>query len=61
MWQRKIYPTKDEFLQATELYLSTKHADYFEALSEQRWISEYELEIKPEVILEHFYLIVLFI
>jgi hypothetical protein len=61
LWQRKIYPTKDEFLQATEHYLTIKHGDYFEALSEQRWISEYEIEIKPEVILEHFYLIDLFI
>ena len=48
-------------LQFTEEYLSAKHAEYFEGLSEQRWISEYELEIKPEVILEQFYLIVLFI
>ena len=61
MWQRNIYPTKDEFLKGTEYYLTTKHTDYFEVLSEQRWISDYEFEIKPEVILEHFYLIVLFI
>jgi hypothetical protein len=61
LWQYNIYPTKDEMLQFTEEYLSAKHAEYFEGLSEQRWISEYELEIKPEVILEQFYLIVLFI
>lgn len=54
MWTYKIYPTKDEFLKATEEYLSEKHRDYFEGLSEQRWISQYEGDIKQEVILEQF-------
>ena len=31
-----IYPTKEEFLHATEYYLAEKHADFFESLSEQR-------------------------
>lgn len=54
MWTNYIYPTKDEFLQATEAYLTLNHGDYFETLSEQRWISQYEGEIKHEVILEQF-------
>ena len=54
LWTHNIYPTKDEFLQATEHYLSLRHADLFDSLSEQRWISQYEGEIKQEVILEQF-------
>jgi len=54
LWTHNIYPTKDEFFQATEEYLSVKHADFFDGLSEQRWISQYEGEIKHEVILEQF-------
>jgi hypothetical protein len=54
LWIHNIYPTKDEFFQATEEYLSVKHADFFDGLSEQRWISQYEGEIKHEVILEQF-------
>ena len=46
-------PQKMNF-QATEAYLSVKHADFFDGLSEQRWISQYEGEIKHEVILEQF-------
>jgi len=49
-----IYPTKEEIFKATEEYLSYKHVDFFENLSEQRWISQYEGEIKQEVILEQF-------
>ena len=56
-----IYPTKEEFFHATEYCLAEKHANFFKSLSEQRWIFRYECKIKQDVILEQFYLIVLFI
>jgi hypothetical protein len=46
-----IYPSKDEFREATEEYLKANHQEYYNRFSKTRWSTFYNNKIHQEVIL----------
>jgi len=45
-----MYPTKDEFKNATEQYLARAHESYFNSFSEKKWDIFYQLNIQKKVV-----------
>ena len=52
LFNKNIYPNKDEFYDATIDYIVKNHGEFFENLSEIRWQVFYNKNIDKQVILE---------
>ena len=57
LFANSIYPTEDEFKDATENYVIANHPEFYEDLSEKRWTLFYNNHIYSSVSLKYFILI----